>query len=206
MKSAPLLLLTQINCVNVINMSNRTGIRPGGRSARVQESVHQAVRELIAEIGRTQVTVTMIAARAGVTPSTIYRRWGDLPELLADVAMERLRPDSGPPDTGSIVTDLHAWAEQFFEEMTSEPGKAMVRDVIACSAGDGAVAPCSAFTREQIQIMLERAASRGEAAPDMDTVMDRFVAPIMYRNLFQSEPMTAERARALIHSCFDGSD
>ncbi|MFT0545266.1 TetR/AcrR family transcriptional regulator [Allopusillimonas ginsengisoli] len=187
-------------------MSNRTGIRPGGRSARVQESVHQAVRELTAEVGRTQVTVPMIAARAGVTPSTIYRRWGDLPELLADVAMERLRPDSGPPDTGSIATDLHAWAEQFFEEMTSEPGKAMVRDVIASAAGDGVQASCSAFTREHIQTMLERAASRGEAAPDMDTVMDRFVAPIMYRNLFQSEPMSVERARALIQSCLDDSD
>ncbi|WP_370459887.1 TetR-like C-terminal domain-containing protein [Pusillimonas sp. ANT_WB101] len=105
-----------------------------------------------------------------------------------------------------MATDLHAWAEQFFEEMTSEPGKAMVRDVIASTAGVGAPVPCSAFTREQIQTMLARAASRGEAAPDMDTVMDRFVAPVMYRNLFQSEPMSAERARALIQSCLDNSD
>ncbi len=184
-------------------MSIRERIRPGGRSARVQESVHQAARELLAEVGRAGITVPMIAARAGVTPSTIYRRWGDLPELLADVAMARLRPDSGPADTGSIATDLHAWGEQFFEEMTSGPGKAMVRDVIACTASGDDAAPCSAFTRAQIQLMLDRAAQRGEAAPAMDTIMDRFVAPIMYRNLFQSEPMSAERARALIQSCLD---
>ncbi|MEG2632003.1 MAG: ATP-binding protein, partial [Comamonas sp.] len=59
---------------------------PGGRSARVQESVHSAVRELLEAHERSSVTVPMIAARAGVTPSTIYRRWGDLSALLADVA------------------------------------------------------------------------------------------------------------------------
>jgi len=187
-------------------MNIRAGIRPGGRSARVQESVHKAVRELIAQMGRAEVTVPMIAARAGVTPSTIYRRWGDLSELLADVAMERLRPDSGPADTGSIATDLRAWAEQFFDEMTSEPGQAMVRDIIACTASDGAAAPCSAYTREQIQTMLDRASRRKEPAPDMNTVMDRFVAPIMYRTLFQSEPMSAEHARTLIQSCLDSTD
>src|SRR3546814_3724147 len=65
--------------------------------------------------------------------------------------MERLRPDNGPADTGGIATDLHAWAEQYFEEMTSGPGKAMIRDVIASTAGDGALAPCSSYTREQIR-------------------------------------------------------
>src|SRR3546814_7181230 len=87
--------------------------------------------------------------------------------------------------------------------MTSGPGKAMIRDVIASTAGDGALAPCSSYTREQIQMMLDRAARRGEPAPDSDTIMDLFVAPIMYRILFQSEPMTMEHARELIQSCLD---
>jgi len=184
-------------------MATREGVRPGGRSARVQESVHQAVRKLTAEFGRSGLTVPMIATQAGVTPSTIYRRWGDLSELLADVAVERLRPDGEPADTGSVHTDLHAWGEQFCDEMTSEPGKAMVRDVMACAASGGWQSQCSTYTREQIQIILDRAALRGEPAPDMDTIMDRFVAPIMYRNLFHGEPMSAQRARALIQSCLD---
>lgn len=184
-------------------MNSREGIRPGGRSARVQESVHKAVRELTAELGRSNVTVPMIAAKAGVTPSTIYRRWGDLSELLADVALERLRPDSDPADTGSVHTDLRAWGEQFFDEMTSEPGKAMVRDVMACAASGGWQSQCSAYTREHIRIILDRAAQRGEAAPDIDNIMDRFVAPIMYRNLFHGEPMSPERASQLLQSCLD---
>lgn len=182
-------------------MAIREGVRPGGRSARVQESVHQAVRDLLAEHGGADFTVPMIAARAGVTASTIYRRWGDLSQLLADVAVERLRPEGEPLDTGHMETDLHAWAEQFFEEMTSDPGTAMVRDVMACAAEGGWQSQCSGYTRTQIQIILDRAARRGEQAPDLELIMDRFVAPVMYRILFQSKPMTLEGAHALIDSC-----
>lgn len=182
-------------------MATREGTRPGGRSARVQESVHQAVRDLLAEHGVADFTVPMIAARAGVTPSTIYRRWGDLSQLLADVAVERLRPDGEPADTGRVDTDLRAWAEQFFEEMTSDPGKAMVRDVMACAVRGGWQSQCAGYTRSQIQIILDRAGQRGEDAPEAELIMDRFVAPVMYRILFQSEPMTLAHARALIESC-----
>src|SRR4051795_8551720 len=84
-------------------MSPRPMARPGGRSARVQESVHAAVRDLVGEVGRDALTVPMVATRAGVTPSTIYRRWGDLQELLSDVAVERLRPDAPPPTSAAFA-------------------------------------------------------------------------------------------------------
>ena len=83
-------------------MAIKEGLRPGGRSARVQDAIHSAVRALLQEQERSSVTVPQIAARAGVTPSTIYRRWGDLSALLADVALARMRPDSEPAQTGSL--------------------------------------------------------------------------------------------------------
>ena len=73
-------------------MAVKERVRIGGRSARIQSAVHDAVRELGALTTRNQITVPQIAAEAGVTPSTIYRRWGDLQTLLADVAVARLRP------------------------------------------------------------------------------------------------------------------
>src|SRR3954470_14177623 len=111
-------------------MAVKENIRPGGRSARVQASVHAAVRQLLEEMSRAEITVPLIATHAGVTPSTIYRRWGDLQELLADVAVERLRPDMEPVDTGNAADDLEAWAEQYAEEMSSGPGREYVRDVL----------------------------------------------------------------------------
>lgn len=177
-------------------MAAKENLRPGGRSARVQASVHQAVRELLSGMERADVTIPLIAAKAGVTPSTIYRRWGDLPELLADVAVERLRPDMQPIDTGSGRGDLEAWAEQYAEEMSSGVGREMIRDVLAAQDNANAC-KCCAFTREQMELLSERALARGESFPPVDAVMDQVVAPIIYRILFGDVP-SAERVRSLV--------
>ena len=188
-------------------MNTPTRIRPGGRSARVQEAVHAATCELIQLHGRDALTVPLIAARAGVTPSTIYRRWGDLVELLADVSVQRLRPDSEPADTGSVAGDLRAWAEQFHEEMSSEVGIGMVRDVLSTGQyGDGTGAcQCATFTASQVELMLARGRARGEPVPDVDTVMDGFVAPLMYRLVFGPVPATAAQAARWIAACLASS-
>ena len=109
----------------------REMIRQGGRSARIQEAVHAATQALLNEVGRSAINVPMIAERAGVTPSTVYRRWGDLAQLLADAAAERLRPIADPDDTGSLAGDLRAFVLQYAEEMGSPVGRALMRDVLA---------------------------------------------------------------------------
>src|SRR5258705_10189700 len=162
-------------------MNSRSGPRPGGRSARVQAAVHQATRELVDLHGRAALTVPLIATRAGVTPSTIYRRWGDLTDLLADVAVERMRPDGAPVDTGAVRGDLQAWAEQFLDEMSSEIGLAMMRDVLSASGSGEMPVPsqCAEFTASQIGVIVERGIARGQAVPEVDAVMDGVVAPII---------------------------
>jgi AcrR family transcriptional regulator len=185
-------------------MAVKENLRPGGRSARVQASVHKAVHELLAEMNRAEVTIPLIAAKAGVTPSTIYRRWGELQALLADVAVERLRPDMQPIDAGSGKADLEAWAEQYAEEMSSGPGREMIRDVLAAQTGANAC-KCCEYTRQQIGVIAERAKARGEVFPDIECVMDQVVAPIMYRILFGDVP-DAARVRDLIARVMDGPD
>ncbi|MBB3132517.1 AcrR family transcriptional regulator [Rhizobium pisi] len=185
-------------------MAVKENLRPGGRSARVQASVHKAVRELLAAMNRAEVTIPMIAGKAGVTPSTIYRRWGDLQELLADVAVERLRPDMQPVDTGNGQADLQAWAEQYAEEMSSGPGREMIRDVLAAQAGVNAC-KCAEYTRQQIDVIAGRAKARGAAFPDVDLVMDQVVAPIMYRILFGDVPDTT-RVRDLVTRVMSTTD
>ncbi|MFC9425625.1 TetR/AcrR family transcriptional regulator [Streptomyces sp. NPDC056987] len=179
-------------------MSPRPMARPGGRSARVQASVHAAVRELESEVGRESLTVPLIAGRAGVTPSTVYRRWGDLQELLSDVAVERLRPEAPPEDTGDLGSDLEAWAEQFLEEMASPSGRAYIRDALLGDPDGGNAGQCSAYAAEQIDVILARAAGRGEDTPDVGTVLDRVVAPVMYRVLFRPDQLDAAYARRLV--------
>jgi AcrR family transcriptional regulator len=177
-------------------MAAKENLRPGGRSARVQASVHMAVRKLLQSMDRADVTIPLIASEAGVTPSTIYRRWGDLQELLADVAVERLRPDMVPIDTGSARGDLEVWAEQYAEEMSSGIGRDMMRDVLAAQDSTNAYR-CCGFTRDQIEAISDRATARGERFPAIDAVMDRVVAPIIYRILFGDAPSN-ERVRDLV--------
>ncbi|WP_194893285.1 TetR/AcrR family transcriptional regulator [Catenulispora pinisilvae] len=184
---------------------SRQMVRPGGRSARVQAGVHAAVRELSAEVGRDALTVPMIAQRAGVTPSTVYRRWGDLQELLSDVAVERLRPDTTPGDHGTLRSDLTAWAEQFLDEMSSPSGRAYIRDALLGDPDGGNAGRCSAYAAEQIDVILSRAAERGEETPAVETVMDRVVAPLMYRILFRPDGLDAEYARQLVTGIFDNA-
>ncbi|MBB3081481.1 AcrR family transcriptional regulator [Streptomyces violarus] len=177
---------------------SRQMVRPGGRSARVQASVHAAVRELASEMGRDALTVPLVAQRAGVTPSTIYRRWGDLQELLSDVAVERLRPDTTPGDHGALPADLTAWAEQFLDEMASPAGRAYIRDALLGDPDGGNAGQCSAYAAEQIGLVLARAAGRGERTPDVETVIDQVVAPMMYRILFRPDGLDAAYAQRLV--------
>lgn len=167
--------------------SSRANPRPGGRSARVQAAVHAAVRELQALGDRSAVTVPAIASRAGVTPSTIYRRWGDISQLLADVAVEQLRPETPPADVGSFDGDLRAWLEQYTEEMSSAPGRAMLRDVLGTPDFADA-GRCMMFCTMQLDVLRERAVSRGESTVPNDVIIDRVLAPAMYRILFASDP------------------
>ncbi|MEU7046860.1 TetR/AcrR family transcriptional regulator [Streptomyces eurythermus] len=177
---------------------SRQMVRPGGRSARIQASVHAAVRELAAELGRDALTVPLVAQRAGVTPSTIYRRWGDLQELLSDVAVERLRPDTEPEDHGTLSSDLTAWAEQFLDDMAAPAGRAYIRDALLGDPDGGNAGRCSDYAAVQIDVILTRAAERGEHTPETETVIDHVVAPLMYRILFRPDGLDASYARRLV--------
>jgi AcrR family transcriptional regulator len=173
-------------------MAIKEGLRPGGRSARVQESIHSAVRALLEEQDRASVTVPQIAARAGVTPSTIYRRWGDLSALLADVALARMRPDSEPANTGSLRGDVLAWAEQYLDEMSSEPGRNMMRDVQS-SATPGY---CVTIIGGQLQTILDRYPEQPK--PSVDRLINMVVAPTVFRILFATQSLEVEELHRLI--------
>ncbi|WP_329082755.1 MULTISPECIES: TetR/AcrR family transcriptional regulator [unclassified Streptosporangium] len=179
-------------------MGTRQAVRTGGRSARVQQAVHDAVRQLLTERDRADLTVPLVAARAGVTPSTVYRRWGDLQELLADVALEHMRPDGPPTDLGNLRDDLAAWAEEWLEEMSSPTGRAVARDVVAGDGGGRSTGQCCAYASSQIEAVLTRAAGRGEDVPALDAVLDHVLAPMMYRVLFISDSLAPGYGRALV--------
>ena len=186
----------------------REMVRQGGRSARIQEAVHAATNALLNDIGRSEINVPMIAERAGVTPSTVYRRWGDLTQLLADVAAERLRPIAEPDDTGSLSGDLRAFVQQYAEEMASAVGRSLLRDVLSETVSEGAATRCCAYTTHHLETLNDRALERGEAGFSIDDAIDVLIAPICYRVLFakgDTSPAYVDRLLARFARLNDGS-
>ena len=173
-------------------------VRQGGRSARIQKEVHAATRTLLDQMDRSAITVPMIAERAGVTPSTIYRRWGDLGQVFADVAVERLRPVAEPDDTGTTAGDLEAYVLDYAEEMSSKLGRTVLRDIVSDAAADTAATKCCRFTYDSLDIIAARAVRRGETPFVPAEVIDRVFAPIVYHILFGDRDVGPTYCRTLL--------
>lgn len=180
-------------------MQNTTGSRrSGGRSARVVAAVRAATAELIRERGPESVTVPMIAERAGVNPTSIYRRWGDLPTLINDVATYRPDPASPLPDTGKLCRDLTAWAAGIVEYYQNPANAAVLRGGAAAAGQDAS--DCLRDRLAEAGALAQRDDAQGLTADD---VVDHVLAPIVYRAIFLPRTLNDSIAAALVASLYD---
>lgn len=177
--------------------SPHAGSRPGGRSARVRAAVHRAVEELVAEGANDALTIPAVAARAGVHATTVYRRWGSIGELLADVTTSRFSGGIVVPDTGSLRGDLERYASDLAKDLGDPDTLALVRATIGTGGEQGAAA-CLGERQQQLEAMLERERARGNPAPTLERTMDAVLAPLYYRAVFTDLPLTAEWTRGLV--------
>lgn len=182
-----------------------TGLRPGGRSARIQAAVHNAVQTLQQNVAVADLTIPMIAEFAGVTPSTIYRRWGDLSQLLADVAFNILHPDSVPADLGSFKQDLYAWMEQYFEEYASPVGRTILSDIVAENDSPTS-GKCYDFLIQQLDIIQQRAQQRNETSIENQLIIEIVIAPMLHRILFTEQESSLDYIYHLLARLFNFAD
>ena len=84
------------------------GSRAGGRprDASIDERVLSATRELLLEVGWDELSVRMVAVRAGVGRSSLNRRWNSKAELVLHAILGET-PDLSP----FSGTDLAGWIE-----------------------------------------------------------------------------------------------
>ncbi|MGW5674217.1 TetR/AcrR family transcriptional regulator [Streptomyces sp. NPDC003860] len=147
-----------------------TGRRPGGRTARVRRQVLDATLAELGEHGYDGLTTDAVAARAGVHRTTVYRRWGDVGGLLADVLDAAGDDGWQPPDTGSLEGDLGALNEEILAALTAEPP--IMRALIAASFRSEQAARAQQRLWEDRYVRCEtvvgRAVERGELPPRTD--------------------------------------
>jgi AcrR family transcriptional regulator len=164
-------------------------VRPGGRTARTRAAVMQAVMDELTEHGYAGTTVERVAARAGIAKSTIYRRWGSLDGLLADLMAERAGQQIPVPDHGDLDSDLRALARSVVTSVRNPAIGAAFASILAAAVQDRAARDVlSRFLVARVAAMtkiIDRAVLRGELPPgtDADAVI-RTVAALIYYRLF----------------------
>jgi AcrR family transcriptional regulator len=155
--------------------------RPPGRprSAASHEAILRATLELLGEKGFRGMSMDAVAARAGVSKATIYRRWkskeeliGELLDVLGDVVQI---VDTGDPYEDLIETSRFA----------AEHGEAASRLIPALQA-EAAVNPefgemfdqkLLQRRRDQMREFLRNAVEAGHVRDDIDV---EFLADVMF--------------------------
>jgi AcrR family transcriptional regulator len=134
------------------------------RDPRRREAILAAAVALVAEVGYDRMTVDALAARAGVSKPTIYRRWpGGKSEIIVDAIRSKREAGSQVPDTGSLRGDLIAYirgatagfdphvAAGLIMQLQSSPElESLFREEVICDE------------QMRFESLLARAAARGE--------------------------------------------
>ncbi|MEU4191698.1 TetR/AcrR family transcriptional regulator [Kribbella sp. NPDC026611] len=177
-------------------MADRSA-RPGGRSSRVLTAIYTSVGELVGE-GADKLSFPVIAERAGVNPTTLYRRWPDVHALLEEVAVAALTRDGETvPDTGSLEQDLIEWANIIARDISRPERARYLRAMVSARVELVESCPVTERRREQAAEMVRRAGDRGERTPTVQQILDHVVAPLYYNVIF-ALPVDPDRAPRLV--------
>jgi AcrR family transcriptional regulator len=174
--------------------------RPGGRTARIAESVFAAAVAELAERDYADISVESIAARAGVHKTTVYRRWGSKPELVRQALAGAAGTHIQVPDTGSVDTDLRMLARAVQAVLSSARGAAITTALIVGGLSSPEIAGLMrqfwAGRLEAISVIVERAVQRDQlpAGTDPAAFMHAMSAPLYYRLLVTRESVTERDA------------
>jgi AcrR family transcriptional regulator len=161
--------------------------RVGGRSNRVLTAIYTAVGELLGERAE-KISFPMIAERAGVNPTTLYRRWRDVTALLDEVAVAALTRDGElVPDTGSLEHDLVQWAQIIAGDIARPDRTRYLRAMVSARIDLVSTCPVMETRREQAIEMVRRGHERGEKSPTVEQILDHVIAPLYHRVAFALE-------------------
>ena len=151
----------------------------------------QAVVAELAENGYEGTTVERVAQRAGTAKTTIYRRWGGLDGLLADLMAEHAAREILAPDEGDLDGDLRALARAVVASLADPAIRAAFGSMLAAAVQDpaarGVLSGFLAGRITRMAVIVDRAVGRGELPPDTDAAeVLRTMAILIYGRLFFS--------------------
>ncbi len=159
------------------------------RSLVCDHAILDAALAEYAANGLDGMSVDAVAARAGVSKATIYRRYPSKAELVAAAALQAADEQAPIPDTGSVRGDLTS-ALRNLRRLLDDPvvGAAKRMLLVDARRNEQLGRMHTESVRERRQGMFEvfrRGIERGELDPDIDVefAADRIGAPVFYRHL-----------------------
>ncbi|MEV4253516.1 TetR/AcrR family transcriptional regulator [Spirillospora sp. NPDC049652] len=180
-----------------------TGQRGPGRprSEAARRAILDAAMGELQERGYAALTMQGIAARAGVGKQTVYRWWPSKAEVALEAMAEMAEEVVAVPDEGSLQADLDAFLAATFHQRGQRPAlvglmaQALLDPAFATQFRDRFLL----VRRGVFGAILERAAARGEVAPDadLDLLMDVVYGVLWYRLMLDHAPLDEELGRRL---------
>lgn len=137
--------------------------------------------QVLATDGYDGLTMDAVAATAGVSKATIYRRWPTKAELLVSVIDAASDDTLVAPDTGSLPGDLVALLMALSLVLTG-PGGSASRALLGALNDDPAMATAfrqgpMARWRDAFRSVFTRAVERGEVAESAGTSLAAEAGP-----------------------------
>jgi AcrR family transcriptional regulator len=167
----------------------RTG-RP--RDPATDQAILAAALDILQHDGYARLSMLGVAKRAGVSATTLYRRWASQEDLVAAVVL-RFSPLVKQPDTGNLHDDLRAVMRQRAKSMRGEDGRVLVSLMAEIVRDPPAFAAIKErLTESNLQVvidLLQRAMDRGEIPhTELDLVIDFITGPFWAKLFAGSVP------------------
>jgi AcrR family transcriptional regulator len=161
---------------------------PRRRGDVLNSAIFEATLDELAEVGYAKLTMERVAARAGASKASVYRRWPSRMELVLD-AVHHLAPDpTDIPDTGSLRGDTLAFLRAAAKLLAGPGGEALrglLGDALADPSRTLELRSHSQGTGHRImQEIVQRAVTRGEINSAAITPRRLHVAQAMLREQF----------------------
>ena len=181
--------------VDLQERPTRTG-RP--RSPAADAAIRHTTLELLRTQGYANLTMAGVAAEAGVSTATLYRRWRSKVDLVVDV-LQALSEEWPIPDTGSLEGDCRRLLDTMCGRLSATGpimrglvGEFSRNDELAEAMRRHLILPRRAAMVE----VLDRAAMRGELRPgvDYDLVFDILAGALYYRLAVLGRPLSGAAA------------
>jgi AcrR family transcriptional regulator len=184
------------------------GRRPTGE---VRAAALTAAADLLFGEGVAAVTQERVAARAGVSKTTLYKWWPTAGALAAEAYLDRSGPALELPDSGDFAADLHDQMQRFIALIRSEEAGRAIRGILSAAQRDesareaylhGYVHPRRRLTEEAFR----RAQVRGQIRDDVDfsAFIDQLWGAPYYRLMVEPESLTPAYGAALVDQALRG--